>query len=513
MALTLIVTDAGRAALVNASNSGTAAVTIAHVGVSASGVAPSRTAAALPGEIKRIATLSGDVVAADTIHLIVRDESNDAYRLRSFALYLADGTLFAIYGQPDVILEKSSQALMLLAIDVQFPDIAATQLTFGDTNFLNPPATTERQGVVELATVAEARAGADALRALTPAAAKAAILGWLLGQDGSGSGLDADLLDGQQGSWYANIPQRLGYSPANAGGQIFGGPVGRAPSFYLDMLGDNPIIVFSPSANITQGRALEELWFTLGGSIRHTMTKDALVIGGNAAWHAGNDGSGSGLDADLLDGQQGSWYANIPQRLGFSPANAGGQIFGGPVGRAPSFYLDMLGDNPIIVFSPSANITQGRALEELWFTLGGSIRHTMTKDALVIGGNIAWHAGNDGSGSGLDADMVDGFDASAFLRDVGSSFGENGYLRLSNGLILQWGTIAGTFAAHQDIYVTFPIRFPSATLSLVGANSDVAAQASAVVGFNYSPPPGPDGFNFRTSVSGQNRLNWFAIGF
>jgi len=27
-------------------------------------------------------------------------------------------------------------------------------------------------------------------------------------------------------------------------------------------------------------------------------------------WHAGNDGSGSGLDADLLDGQQGSYYLN-----------------------------------------------------------------------------------------------------------------------------------------------------------------------------------------------------------
>lgn len=29
---------------------------------------------------------------------------------------------------------------------------------------------------------------------------------------------------------------------------------------------------------------------------------------GNAVWHSGNDGSGSGLDADTLDGQQGSYY-------------------------------------------------------------------------------------------------------------------------------------------------------------------------------------------------------------
>ena len=31
----------------------------------------------------------------------------------------------------------------------------------------------------------------------------------------------------------------------------------------------------------------------------------------NTVWHAGNDGAGSGLDADVLDGQQGSYYLNF----------------------------------------------------------------------------------------------------------------------------------------------------------------------------------------------------------
>ena len=34
------------------------------------------------------------------------------------------------------------------------------------------------------------------------------------------------------------------------------------------------------------------------------------TINGNKVFHAGNDGSGSGLDADLLDGNDGSWYRN-----------------------------------------------------------------------------------------------------------------------------------------------------------------------------------------------------------
>ena len=39
------------------------------------------------------------------------------------------------------------------------------------------------------------------------------------------------------------------------------------------------------------------------------------TVSGSSVWHSGNDGSGSGLDADLLDGQQGSYYysaANPP---------------------------------------------------------------------------------------------------------------------------------------------------------------------------------------------------------
>ena len=35
-----------------------------------------------------------------------------------------------------------------------------------------------------------------------------------------------------------------------------------------------------------------------------------LKVDGNKVWHEGNDGSGSTLDADRLDGQEGSYYLN-----------------------------------------------------------------------------------------------------------------------------------------------------------------------------------------------------------
>lgn len=44
-------------------------------------------------------------------------------------------------------------------------------------------------------------------------------------------------------------------------------------------------------------------------------------VGSNSIWNAGNDGAGSGLDADLLDGQQGSYYTDINARLGYTAAN------------------------------------------------------------------------------------------------------------------------------------------------------------------------------------------------
>jgi len=40
-------------------------------------------------------------------------------------------------------------------------------------------------------------------------------------------------------------------------------------------------------------------------------TAGVLATGGNTVWHAGNDGAGSGLDADTLDGVQGSAYAAL----------------------------------------------------------------------------------------------------------------------------------------------------------------------------------------------------------
>ena len=51
-------------------------------------------------------------------------------------------------------------------------------------------------------------------------------------------------------------------------------------------------------------------------------------------------------------------------------------------------------------------------------TYGGAMFNTgnVSGAPLTFNGNTIWHAGNDGSGSGLDADTVDSLHASQFLR-------------------------------------------------------------------------------------------------
>jgi hypothetical protein len=62
---------------------------------------------------------------------------------------------------------------------------------------------------------------------------------------------------------------------------------------------------------------------------------------------------------------------------------------------------------------------------------------------------------NDGSGSGLDADLLDGFQADAFARITAQSIGSTGYMVLSNGLKIVYGTVQLTQDSYS--YATFPL--------------------------------------------------------
>ena len=190
--LSITLTDAGRAALINAQNTGTVALSITQVGVSPTHTAGDLSGAvAIPGELKRLNSFGGDVVADDTLHLTIRDESADTYSLRSFGLYLSDGTLFAAYSQAVTILEKSSSAMLLLATDIVLASLTTAMIEFGDTSFINPPATSSTPGVIEIADQTEVDAGARNDVAVPPSRLKVLLTALLGGKSDTGHAHDA----------------------------------------------------------------------------------------------------------------------------------------------------------------------------------------------------------------------------------------------------------------------------------------------------------------------------------
>lgn len=168
-ALTLMITRAGQARFTAAQLDADINLGIASVGLTDAPFVSAPTLEALPGEFKRLASISGDQVGDNIVHMTIRDDSADGYTARGFGLFLADGTLFATYAQADQLFEKSPRATFLAAIDIAFPTGDVSELIFGNTDFLNPPATTSRKGVVRLSTPTERDRGTSTDTALTPA--------------------------------------------------------------------------------------------------------------------------------------------------------------------------------------------------------------------------------------------------------------------------------------------------------------------------------------------------------
>ena len=162
---------------------------------------------------------------------------------------------------------------------------------------------------------------------------------------------------------------------------------------------------------------------------------------GNKVWHAGNDGSGSGLDADTLDGHDNTYFA---------PA------------QTSTYTVDTSDTQNVFTLNNTANHASTQIKFKSHVNVGsdyGYIRYdddnnnynkwgdTGENSAMIIGvendgenifsdvvalespagiflnapnvyvgdknGGLVWNSNNDGSGSGLDADKLDGMQPSS----------------------------------------------------------------------------------------------------
>jgi hypothetical protein len=175
---------------------------------------------------------------------------------------------------------------------------------------------------------------------------------------------------------------------------------------------------------------------------------DNLTIDGNQVWHAGNDGSGSGLDADTVDGVQASSFLRSDASDVYN-CN----------GNSLQFDFDDIGRNSLV------------------FTLNGSTRWQLVHDnsgnnlnfsriagggQVTINGSRILTIGDEGSGNGIDADTVDGIQASSFLRsDANDSF--SGDLT-GSGTILTTGTFMGVKGDGGGVVMTTNDGYGNANL-------------------------------------------------
>ncbi|MCO7969291.1 tail fiber protein [Escherichia fergusonii] len=173
--LLFTMTDAGRQELVNANKTGTNKVEIVSVGLGSRYYVTSASQTNITDEIKRLTTIGGKVVSPDTIHVTAKDDSKDEYVVHTIGLYTNKGTLFAVYSQEQAIINKASSTIALISSDIAIKTLETNSITFGDVEFINPPATETVVGVSRFANEQEIEAGTDDSLAVSAKRLKQAI--------------------------------------------------------------------------------------------------------------------------------------------------------------------------------------------------------------------------------------------------------------------------------------------------------------------------------------------------
>ena len=273
--------------------------------------------------------------------------------------------------------------------------------------------------------------------------------------DGSGSGLDADLLDGQHGSYYApassipsvgngtitvttsgsasgggtftanqsgnttiNISATDTNTTYNFGGSTFSSRNSGNP-IAIDSVTDNMVgyVNTSTAAGFADGAGFSAAYSSSWvGQLFVDFRTGKLSTRGknNGTWQAHrfmwdnlNDGSGSGLDADTVDGVQ---AADIVYGAGgYGSSNVG---FASLTNAKSGFYDVSSSGTPTSTWYSLVNMAHygsnhGHQIAGSFYSAGDIYNRNNNNTSLSSWAKI-WNTANDGAGSGLDADLLDG---------------------------------------------------------------------------------------------------------
>lgn len=286
---------------------------------------------------------------------------------------------------------------------------------------------------------------------------------WTSSNQGASSGLDADLLDGQQGSFYQTATNLTS---------------GTLPDARLSV--NIPRVYPIPEIGGTAG------WMKLGTFTVSTQTGNTILI--TLVTHNGYSSSisqdaittiyfktanGANFDANGFSGD--SFYYTIGRSTGAVAAVKWKANGAGAAALSYDLYLSV------------GNYTSNGLYTV--DTVGGTWTHAGTvgqtdpgvssntvctaSNEYYINGNIGWHMGNDGAGSGLDADLLDGQDSTYFRNATNINAGTLADTYLPSTMSAK--TFSGTITANNGT-----ITSSTPTLSAVQTWNSGAATFNAI---------------------------------
>jgi hypothetical protein len=227
---------------------------------------------------------------------------------------------------------------------------------------------------------------------------------------------------------------------------------------------------------------------TVNGSARQMMAdcavwRDSLYSGSHFALITGQIFTGT-IQAPIVTGTNGN-FSTILASGSEGSVNIASTI----TGKSAAFIMRSNG-NLSLLFNDGGGPSEA-------LTLANNIGPINFLIPITRNGNTVWDAGNDGPGSGLNADLLDGFNATDFDRVTGRNLIENGgFMVFSDGRKECWGYVD----VAQDSYATF--NLPVAHTSWV--NPSIACQArlnssanenTGVASIVGSPPTGVQIYN------------------
>ena len=286
--------------------------------------------------------------------------------------------------------------------------------------------------------------------------------------EGAGSGLDADTLDGYDSSAFGRLAAVQTWTQANT----FQGTV--------------PVLLSNTDVSTTAGVSLDA-W--VGGAKRAEIVfyRDGTANGTGVGIYT-NNSVGALTSSALIT-------ATLSQFAGGISTGTG--AFTGRVDLAADSYVSATGD----FHSIRAGGTTGV------YYLGNSggrylyydgVSYIMPGAQLLVNGGTVWHSGNDGAGSGLDADLLDGVDSASYYNTTNSPGGTYtptltntfnvfssgaavcSYQRIGNNVIVSGRvTITPSATGLTRLDMTLPIA------SNLGSQGDLGGCAAALGGSGY----------------------------